>query len=160
MAAMKECPSCHTEVPTSAKRCKECFHDFDEVPVGRSWAGPVALLVSLAGMVMVALLTLVWIVMQPQDQHTFVDQGTQSIVWTRTYVTGTTTDRLDFKDVARLEYVQYASGTYEIAAVTVNGDRKVIQDGESPLKGDAEKYAKLMDKQLTEIDNTRGFGGK
>lgn len=159
MAAMKECPSCGAEVPTSAKRCKECFHDFEELPPSKGIAGPIALLVSVAGMVLVSLVALVWIVMQPQDAHTFVDQDTQSIIWTRTYVTGTTTDRIEFKDVQRLEYVVYASGTHEIAAVGVDGSRRVVLSSESPLRGDADKFAALMEKPVVTIDNTRGFGG-
>ncbi|MEZ4321354.1 MAG: hypothetical protein R3F61_28025 [Myxococcota bacterium] len=158
--AMKDCPSCGAEVPTSAKRCKECFHDFDAPAKTASWAGPIALLVALAGMVLVALLTLLWIVMQPQDQHILVDQDSKSIVWTRTYVTGTTTDRVEFKDVARVEYVMHTSGGYEIVAVTSDGTRKSIQESESPLRGEATKYAQLMEMELTIVDNTRGFGGQ
>ncbi|MCB9677862.1 MAG: hypothetical protein H6737_22365 [Alphaproteobacteria bacterium] len=156
--AMKDCPSCGAEVPASAKRCKECFHDFDTPATTASWAGPIALLVSLAGMVAVALITLLWIVMQPQDQHTLVDQDSQSIVWTRTYVTGTTTDRVQFSDVSKIEYVMHSSGGYEIVAVTSGGDRKQIQISESPIQGEANKYAELMKKDLTIVDNTRGFG--
>lgn len=159
MAVMKDCPSCGAEVPESAKRCKSCFHDFDEAPKSTNWAGPVALLVSLAGMVVVAALTLFWIVSQPQEQKILVDEGSQSIIWTATYVDGPRTDRLEFKDIARVEYVSHASGGYEIAAVTVTGDRKVIQESSSPIKGDAKKYAEIIERPLTEIDNTRGFGG-
>ena len=157
--AMKECPSCGAEVPASAKRCKECFHDFDEPAKGTNWAGPIALLMSLAAMVAVALVVLLWIVMQPQEQRILVDQESQSIVWTRTYVTGTTTDRLKFTDVRQLEYVQHASGGYEIVAITGDGSRKTIEESANPLTGQAKQYSELMEKELTVIDNTRGFGG-
>jgi len=157
--AMKDCPSCGADVPTSAKRCKECFHDFDEPVKKASWAGPIALLMALAGMVVVALITLGWIVMQPQDQHILVDQDSESIVWTRTYVTGTTTDRVPFTDVRSLEYIMHTSGGYEITAVTADGSRKIIQESVSPLRGEANKYAQLMKMELSVIDNTRGFGG-
>lgn len=159
MAAKKDCPSCGEEVPASAKRCKTCFHDFDEAPKGSGYAGPIALLVSFAGMVVVALITLLWIVSQPQEQKILVDQGSQSIIWTATYVDGPRTDRLAFKDIARVEYVSHTSGGYEIAAVTVSGDRKVIQESTSPINGEAKKYAEMIGRELTEIDNTRGFGG-
>lgn len=157
MAATKECPSCGEEVPASAKRCKTCFHDFDEPPRSSGWAGPMALLVSAAAMVVVALLTLGWIVTRPQEQRVLVDEGSQSIIWTATYVTGPTTDRLDFVDVSRVEYVAYASGGYEIAAVTNAGDRRIIQESSSPINGEAKKYAEIMERPLQEIDHTRGF---
>ena len=159
MAAMKDCPSCHAEVPTSAKRCKECFHDFEEAPPSGNWAGPIALLISVAGMVIVALLTLTWIVMQPQDQHIFIDQDSQSVVFTKTFVSGTTTDRLNFSEVTSLEYVMHANGGYEIVAVKVDGSRRTIKEDDSPIVGDAKKYSQVMKKPLTTVDNTRGFGG-
>lgn len=158
MAAMKDCPSCGEEVPASAKRCKSCFHDFDDdAPKKTNWAGPMALLVSAAAMVLVALLTLGWIVTRPQEQRVLVDEGSQSIIWTATYVTGPTTDRLDFSDVSRVEYVAWASGGYEIAAVTNDGGRKIIQESSSPIAGEAKKYAEIMERPLQEIDHTRGF---
>jgi hypothetical protein len=156
---MKDCPSCGAEVPQSAKRCKHCFHDFDEAPKGTNWAGPIALLVSFAAMIVVALLVLFWIVSQPQEQKILVDQGSQSIIWTATYVDGPRTNRLPFSEIARVEYVSHASGGYEIAAVTTSGERKVIQESSTPINGEAKKYAELIGQELTEIDNTRGFGG-
>ena len=153
----KTCPSCGTEVPVVASRCKTCFHDFDEPAKSTNWAGPIALLVSLAAMMVVAVVTLLWIVSQPQEQKILVDEGSQSIIWTATYVTGPSTDRLEFKDISRLEYVAHASGGYEIAAVTHDGGRKIIQESTSPINGEAKKYAAMMDRPLQEIDNTRGF---
>ena len=67
----KVCPTCGAEVPKVAKRCKDCFHDFESKSGGGGigWAGPIALLGALAGMVVVANITLLWIVSRPQDQH-------------------------------------------------------------------------------------------
>ncbi len=156
MAIMKDCPSCGGEAPLSARRCKSCFHDFDASPPSKSWAGPIALLVSLAGMVVVVVVALLWIVSRPQEQRILVDQGSRSIVWTATYVSGTTTDRLAFDEIQRLEYVAHATGGYEIAAVTHDGRRKIIQEGPSPLRGEARKYAELMERPLQEIDFKKG----
>ena len=155
----KTCPSCGAEAPKSARRCKDCFHDFVDKPKGMNWAGPIALLTALAGMVIVANLTLLWIVTRPQEQHIQVDQDSRSIVWTRTYVTGPESDRMLFDDVLKLEYVMHASGGYEIAAVDKQGDRKVIQSADSPLAGEAQTYARVIGKELITVDNTRGFGG-
>lgn len=157
----KVCPSCGAEVPKVAKRCKDCFHDFVEKPGGASmlWAGPIALLTALAGMVVVANITLLWIVSRPQDQHIQVDQDSRSIVWTRTYVTGTTSDRMLFDEILKIEYVLHSSGGYEIAAVDKQGNRKIVQASDSPLAGEAQTYARVIGKELVTIDNTRGFGG-
>jgi len=42
VAQTKTCPSCGAEVPSSAFRCKDCFHDFN-AQKGRNW-GPIMLL--------------------------------------------------------------------------------------------------------------------
>ena len=159
MIATKACPSCNEDVPTVAKRCKHCFHDFQARPKSSLWAALIALLSAVAVMVVVANLTLFWIVSQPQEQHIQVDQDSRAIVWTRTYVSGTESDRMLFDDVARLEYVLHASGGYEIGAIAKDGGRKIVQASDSPLKTEAQTYARVMGKELVFVDNTRGFGG-
>ena len=156
----KECPACGTDVPEVAKRCKTCFHDFEASgpSKGLIGSGAIALVISFAAMLVVACGVIFWIVSQPQEQKILVDEGSQSIIWTATYVTGPTTDRLDFKDIAHLEYNQYASGSFDITAVTTTGDRKVIQESVSPILGEAKKYAEMMERPLRQNDNTRGFG--
>ena len=62
-------------------------------------------------------------------------------------------------DVARLEYVLHASGGYEIGAIAKDGGRKIVQASDSPLKTEAQTYARVMGKELVFVDNTRGFGG-
>ncbi len=155
--SMKECPSCGMDVPVSANRCKECFHDFNEAPPKRSWAGPLMLLASLAGMAVVGALTLLFIVSAPVEERILVDEDTQSVVWTRKFRTGIETDRLKFADIDKLEYVIQSSGGFEIVALTSGGDRKVIQEGRRPLRSEAAQYSELMNKPLEEVDETRGF---
>jgi len=155
----KECPSCGTEVPRSAFRCKHCFHDFDE-DTGRSsmvWAGPIALLVSFAAMAVVGAVTLAVIVSRPLEERILVDQDTRSVVWTTQYRTGITTDRLMWSDIIRLEYVTRRNGTFAVRAITADGDQRVIHEGPSPLTSEANQYAELMDKELAVIDETTGF---
>ena len=155
----KECPSCGTDVPVSATRCKTCFHDFteDEEIKRSGMSGPLALLGAFAAMAVVGALTFWMISSQPLDQRIFVDGDTQSVVWTTKYRTGVETERLAFNDVVKLEYVMRANGGFAVQAVTVQGDRKVIHEDERPLRTEATRYAKLMDKDLEEVDNTRGF---
>ncbi len=153
----KECPSCGVDVPASASRCKECFHDFTEEPPRRSWAGPLMLLASLAGMAVVGALTLLFIVSAPVEERILVDEDTQSVVWTRKFRTGVETDRLKFADIVKLEYVIKSSGGFEVAALTVDGGRRVIQEDRRPLRSEAAQYSELMQKPLEEVDKTRGF---
>ena len=81
----KDCPSCGAEVPASATRCKECFHDFTEDGRrGFSFLGPLIALGALAGMALIGALVLLVIFMQPVEHHTLVDESTRSIVWTTT----------------------------------------------------------------------------
>lgn len=153
----KDCPSCGLTVPKSASRCKECFHDFDAAPKKTSWAGPIALLMSMAAMAVVAAVTLGVIVMRPTEERILVDQDTRSVIWTTQYRTGIETERLLWDDVLKLEYVTQRSGTYAIKALTTAGDRRVIQEGPAPLKSEASQYAKLMEKELVVVDETTGF---
>lgn len=153
----KTCPSCQTDVPLAAARCKECFHDFTEIPPKKS--GPLVLLGALAAMAVLGGLAFFVIAQRPLDKRILVDQQTESVIWTTTYRTGPQTTRLKWADVLKLEHVTSATGNHEIVAVAVDGDRHVIEAStKGSLRGNAEHYAKLMDKPLDLIDNTRGFG--
>lgn len=155
----KECPSCGLTVPASASRCKDCFHDFADVQVRRT-GGPLLMLGSLAAMATVGALTLWWIAGTPLDESILVDGESESVVWTRKYRHGLETDRLRFAEISKLQYVIRSNGSYEIVAVTSTGGTKVVAEAVRPLKSDAEKYAKLMEKPLEEVDQTGGFGKK
>ncbi|MEQ1505890.1 MAG: hypothetical protein ABMB14_26885 [Myxococcota bacterium] len=148
----KECPSCGAEVPGSATRCKQCFHDFTEAPEKTfSLAGPLIVLASLAAMAVVGSLVLLFIFVQPVEQHTLVDASTRSIVWTTKYRTGIQTDRLMFDQVAKVEH-SGASGTFQVIAITTDGERKVISEGDSPLDSEGRAYASMMDKPFEDVD--------
>lgn len=153
---MKECPSCGTMVPASADRCKECFHDFNEAPA-RSAGGPIFLLGSVAAMAVVAAGVLWYVTGNPIEEKILVDEETHSVIWTRRYRSGVETERLKWTDVAKLEYVVLASGSFEIAAVGLTGERYIIQESPNPLKTEADHYAQMMEKPLDIVDNTRGF---
>lgn len=154
----KDCPSCGAVVPASATRCKECFHDFTEEPEPAGFgSGPLLLLGTLAGMALVGGVTFWWIASQPVDGRILVDEATQSVIWTNKYRNRVETDRLAFGDIIKLEYVLRATGGFEIVAVTVDGDRRIIEEDTRPLRTEANQYAQLMDKPLEEVDNTRGF---
>lgn len=154
--ATKTCPSCDAEVPAAAGRCKECFHDFNEIQAKSG--GPLVLLGALAAMLSIGAIAFYFIASKPLDQRILVDGETQSVVWTTTYRNGVETTRLEWKDVIKLEHVTSSAGTHQIVAVTTDGDRRTIEvSDEGSLRGTAEHYAKLMDKPLDLVDNTRGF---
>lgn len=155
----KDCPSCGATVPGVANLCKHCFHDFREKPApSRRGIGLVAMLASFAASAVIGAGTLGYIASRPLEERILVDQDTRSIVWTRKLRTGIETDRISWDQVAHLEYVIKSGGVTEIVAAASNGDRKVIQSDKGPLKSEAEKYAKLMQKPLKEVDETGGIG--
>jgi hypothetical protein len=156
----KVCPSCGSEVPEAATRCKQCFHDFSEVPARRARkTGPLAVLASVAAMAIVGSLVLFFVVNRPIEERVLVDEDTRSVVWTRKFRNTIETDRLMFDEITKLEYVRTSDGGFEVAAIDTEGTRHVIQESpEQDLRSEATAYARLMDKPLDEIDNTTRFG--
>jgi len=156
----KTCPSCGSEAPESATRCKQCFHDFTEPPVARAKrAGPVAILASFAAMAVIGSLILFYVVSRPVEERVLVDEDTRSVVWTRKFRTTVETDRLMFDEIAKLEYVRTSDGGFEIAAIATDGTRYIIQeDREHDLRSEANAYGRLMEKPIEEVDNTTRFG--
>jgi hypothetical protein len=149
----KDCPSCGAEVPVGATRCKECFHDFtDDRGSGKLvWLGPLIVLGSIALMAISGSLILLFIWSQPVEIRALVDQETRSVVWTTKYRTGVETDRLMFDQVVKIEHTG-SGGTFQVVAVTVDGDRRVITEAEQPLDGDARHYAQMMEKPFEDVD--------
>ena len=154
----KECPACHETVPSSASRCKHCWHDFTEVPKSSGlMAGLVMMLVSMAGMAVVGSLVLLWLVAQPIDERILVDADTESVIWTTRYRTHTDTERLRYSDVAQVEHVTLRTGGCEIRLKRTDGSYKVLQEAASSLGSEARVYAEKMGKPFQMIDNTGGF---
>jgi hypothetical protein len=154
----KECPSCYSDVPTVASRCKHCFHDFNEIPPKKP-NNLVGLLVLLLLLVAIGSGTFYYVSHGMKSERILVDQETQSIVVTRTSGSGTTTERVEFSDIDKLEYIMGGeTKLFEIVAVT-SDNRYIIQaSGDKPLKGQAEHIASVMDKPLVEIRTIKTFG--
>lgn len=156
--ATKDCPSCGATVPVEAARCKHCFHDFSETP--RRKSGPVVLLGFFAAMAVIGAGTLWYIYTQRAQERIVVDQETSSIVITRKTASATDTERVTFDSVEKIEHVMGGEqAMFEVVAVTLDGKRYVIkQSDDSPLVGDAEHIAAVMDKPMVQVKNVRGFG--
>jgi hypothetical protein len=152
---MKTCPSCGTDVPSAAARCKECFHDFTAVK--KRSAAPVLFLGLLATMAIIGALTLGIIVSWPTDQKILVEEESHSIVFIRKYRTGERTERIPFSEIAALEHVIEQNGEYKSVALRMDGSRIMLSKSKKSLKGDTERNARVMDKPWTEVDNTTGF---
>lgn len=156
--ATKTCPSCDAEVPTSAARCKECFHDFTEKP--RRSSGPLLLLLgTLTLMAVIGAATLGVIFLRPLEERILVDESSQAVIFTTKYRSGAETERIDWSDITSLEHLTTAGGDFQIVAITLDGGRHVIMSSDGrPIRSDAEHYAKLMDKPLHMVDRSGGFG--
>lgn len=153
---MKTCPSCDEDVPVSASRCKHCFHDFNEVSTKTS--GLLPILAGLAGMAVIGAGTLFWIISMPIEQKILMDQETESVIWTTKYRGDkVTTERLNWSEIGKFEYVITATGKHRIEAVTITGERHLIKEDTSPLKTTGDRYSALAKKPLEVVDNTHGF---
>ncbi|MFT7521328.1 MAG: hypothetical protein ACI9MC_003479 [Kiritimatiellia bacterium] len=155
--ATKTCPSCGTDVPSVAKRCRECFHDFTSQ---HHKPNSNVLLVLLGFLAIASLLgagTLFAITTFRLDQKIQVNQESHYIITTTRYVGGISTDRVAFADIASVEHTIVGNGWYLVVAIKTDGTRMIIEKGKKPRKGIAERYAKVMTKPFIEVDNTTGF---
>ncbi len=157
--ATKTCPSCQAEVPVAASRCKYCFHDFTEAPPKKK-SGLMGLAALLAAMAIIGTGTLGYVYYFQAAERTVVDQETMSIVITRTTATNTSTERVPFERVVKIEHVMGGEkATFEVVAVTGDGSRYIIKlSDEGPLHGDAEHIASVVGKPMEEVRNIKTFG--
>lgn len=157
--ANKTCPSCGESVPAAASRCKHCFHDFNEVAPRKNFS----LVGFLAFLLVLATLgagTMAYVYYSQVQEKIVVDAETQSIVFTRTTTSKTTTERLAFADVVKIEHVLGGeTATFEVVAVTAKGERYIInQSSEGTLRGYAEHIAAVMDKPMEDVKKITTFG--
>ncbi|MFH1464840.1 MAG: hypothetical protein ABIO70_10690 [Pseudomonadota bacterium] len=158
----KTCPSCGAEVPTSAARCKHCFHDFAEAPRKRS-GGLLLLLFTIAAMVCVGAVAMYYVVHeQAVKRNVVIDEESASIIWTTTSSEGTSTERLRFADIKEIEFVIGGKwATWEVYAVTPTDDHKLLSSSDTgTLEGYAQHIANVMDKPVVEIRNLKNFDEK
>lgn len=153
----KTCPSCGTDVPSVAKRCRECFHDFTAEPKKGVGNGPLILLGFLAVMSVIGAATLGVITTFPLDQTIQVNQDSQYVITTTQYVSGISTDRVPFSDVAAVQHIIVGNGTFELRFIKTDQSSMLISKTQKSAKGRAEQYAEIMDKPFTEVDNSTGF---
>jgi hypothetical protein len=153
----KTCPSCGALAPVSARRCKECFHDFSaRTENRRAWALPI--LAGLLVMASIAAGVVTWVTSYPADQRAIVDTDTKTVQWVRTFQDGRIeTDRVDFADVSRIQYINGGAVGFQIIAITASGEQKIIESStRKPLMGNAERYAKMMEKPLEIVGEPAG----
>ena len=150
---MKDCPSCGAMVPTVARLCKHCFHDLQAEPPKKTTSntiiGFLALLIILGGM---GTATFSYIYNTNAAEKIVVDAETQSLVLTRTTASGTTTTRVNFADITKVEYVK-SPGEFSVVAVTKTDDRYTIQISGKPIDGQAAHVADVIDTPMVEVNN-------
>ncbi len=119
---------------------------------------PMSLLVALAAMAVLGAVTFWFVSQRPLSQKILVDEETRSVIFTTEYRTGPEADRLAWDNIVKLQHVTTGAGDFEIVAITTDAERVIIQSSsESPLSGTASHYAKVMEKPLELVDDTRGF---
>ncbi|MCK6502353.1 zinc ribbon domain-containing protein [Myxococcota bacterium] len=156
--ATKTCPSCGADVPTAANVCKHCFHDFNEV-VQKKTNPLVIMLGFLVAMAVVGAALFAHLYYNNAAERIVVDAETQSIVISRTTASGTTTDRIPFSDVQKIEHVMGGDkAMFEVVAITSDGERVIIQTSDKPLLGHAEHIAAVVDKPWEDIRTIKTFG--
>lgn len=155
MAAMKECPSCGTEVPEIAPRCKVCFHDFTEEPPPRG-NGPLMLLAVFALMAVIGAVILGYVVTLPTGMTAHVDHDSQSVVFVTKYRSGEETSTVPWARIGMIEHVTTSQAKFEVNAVLIDGSRRLLTQGDRPLGGEAERFGTVMDKPVEYVDETKG----
>jgi ribosomal protein L40E len=154
----KSCPSCGADVPTVAKRCRECFHDFRPDTEPKPGSNVLLMLLGFLGvMAVLGALTLGTITSFPLDQKVQVAGETKYIIVTTQYVSGLRTERVPFAKVREIEHIIVGNGTFEVLAHLDDGGSLLLTRSKKSRKGDAEAYAAVMDKPFRETDNTTGF---
>jgi hypothetical protein len=155
----KTCPSCGAEVPVSAQRCKDCFHDFNAAPArGGGGKGVLILLATLAAMAIAGSWIVSWMSSFPTSIRTLVNGENKTIQVIQQFQDGRVeTDQVTFDQVARIEYSAGGQGFFELTAVTSDGKRLILaHDPKNPLGAEAESYAKRINKPLETIDKPPG----
>ena len=159
----KTCPSCGADLPRVAKRCRECFHDLRDKAAASPGGGSAAvngmlLLVGALGVMAVLLaIALGTIVSFPLDSKIQVNKESQYVIITRQYVSGIKSDRVPFSDIVAVKHVIPSAGVFRNIAIRTDRSELTIAQVDHSLKGDAERYAEVMNKPFTEDDRAGGL---
>ena len=116
----KSCPSCHTEIPQLAYRCKQCFHDFDIKKV--SSGSPFMVLLKLvAAMAVVASIVFWQTAGVPSEIQVSVDQRTQTIRVTEMAGGELNTNTVRFGEISQLQHRTLSNGQYVVVVKSHSG---------------------------------------
>ncbi len=156
----KSCPSCGSEVPAAASRCKHCFHDFSEAPAKSGNAGLLGFLVMLLVMVGIGYGVFFFVNSRAATENIVIDEESASIVFTKTFTDHIETERITFDEIAKVEYrIGGQDATFVVRVVTLDGrERNLKLSDDKQLSGYAEHVAHLMEKPMVEKKLQRGFG--
>ncbi len=148
----KICPNCSAEVPAIANLCKHCFHDFHYVPPKKKsplWT----VLFLILGTSVVAAMVFAHIYSRQKVMHISLDRETKSIVFTTKYPDRTDADRVNFGDIASVEYLKNATGKpYQVWVVTTSSKRFLYAESNDMLTTEAHRLAETISRPLVERD--------
>ena len=154
MEATHPCPQCGTFVPTTAQRCKECFHDFRAAP--KSSQGISVMLPFLAVVALMSVMgagAVAWMTSFPIHEKALVDGTTRQIQWVKEFKDGhLETDQVAFDQITKIEY-RSQPGDFAVVAVLANGERRdIVHSLNQPMQNQTEQYAEILKKPLEILD--------
>jgi len=123
--SIKTCPSCHSEVPNQAFRCKTCFHDFEAKSEKKAgFLMTLLTLVSIMGVI--ASVVLYLSTQKPSERRVEISEEAQLIVVLTRTKDGLEVQPTHFRDVRSIE----ETGEGEDTRVVVHaGDKKIVLPG-------------------------------
>lgn len=157
----KTCPGCQEEVPTTAARCKSCFHDFNAVPEKKS-SGLLTLLVLLSAMGVIGGGVFWWVSTRATECKVDISQERKSVTWVCQYVDGPRADRVvRFDNIQKVLYSAGGQGelAYVVSICEKSGDCHLVDNSRRPLDGKAAQIASLVGVDVEKKkDEGRGLG--
>jgi ribosomal protein L40E len=156
VSATKICPSCNAEVPAIANLCRHCFHDFHFVPPKKK--SPLWTLLFLAvGTAIVSALMFMYIYDQQRVTNISIDRETKSIVFTTVTPDGPDAERVYWKDISTIEYIQNTKPQpFQVWVVATNGERYQYSVSSDPLDYDARTLSEITGKSVVNKDEYDG----
>ena len=145
IVSIKSCPACHTDVPSGAYRCKNCFHDFDEKVV--KGASPFMVLLKLAAAMAVVASIVFWQTSgRPSEVRVNVDAASQTVTGTQMSANGLSTQSMRFNEINQIEH-RVLDGNYTVVVKSHDGRELAFPETSYSQEAMAEEVANAINGQ-------------